>query len=168
MLFRSGALSAPCAHAGGLLTSTQTTASWVADLRPGQGGRHWVTATAAPCLSVFKPVTVARPLEADPATMPTNVFDPGHLWWRHERLHRLALRDLPSALSLIAPERDRLERQWLADPPDVPGAFAAADQLTDRWVAYLAHHPPPETRPPWLRALWRQLDRSAGIPAERG
>jgi hypothetical protein len=47
----NGALDAPCAHIGGLVTSTQTTASWVADLRGAAPGpdatpaRHWVTAT---------------------------------------------------------------------------------------------------------------------------
>jgi hypothetical protein len=77
----NGALSAPCAHAGGLVTATQSTASWVSDLRPG--GRHWVTGTAAPCTSLFKPVAVEQPLDVDPGPMPTNRYDPAYRWWRH-------------------------------------------------------------------------------------
>ncbi len=60
----NGALAAPCAHAAGTLTTTQSTASWVADLRADP--RHWVTATSAPCTSIAKPVRVGEPVDADP------------------------------------------------------------------------------------------------------
>lgn len=157
----NGALSAPCAHAGGLVTSTQSTASWVADLRGAP--RHWVTGTSAPCTSVFKPVTVDRPLSVDPEPMPTNAVDPAYRWWRHERLHRLALRDHPASLARFGPERDRVEAAWLAEPPSGADAFATADALEDRWLADLVAADLPDRRPAWLRRQWRATDRAAGV-----
>jgi secernin len=157
----NGALSAPCAHAGGLVTSTQSTASWVADLRAEP--LHWVTGTSAPCTSLFKPVTVATPLEVDPMSMPDNHVDPAYRWWRHERLHRLALRDHAASLARFGPERDRLEAGWLADPVVGTDTFAAADALEERWLADLAGAALPDRRPSWLRRQWRATDRAAGL-----
>jgi len=158
----NGALSAPCAHAGGLVTSTQSTASWVSDLR--DGGRHWVTGTSAPCTSVFKPVAVGQPLEIDPATMPTNRYDPAYRWWRHERLHRLAMRDY-TAWSRLAAARDACEAEWAAAPPPGAEAFATADELETAWFDALVGAGPRETRPRWLRALVDRDARRAGLPA---
>lgn len=151
----NGGLSAPCVHGGGLLTGSQTTASWVADL--GQD-RHWVTGTSAPCLAVFKPVRVTEPLAVDPATMPTNRADPAYRWWRHERLHRAALRSPAGGGSRTA-ERDALEAGWLADPPRSTEAFAQADALTERWADELEGTV--DVRPWWLRRQWDSLDRTA-------
>jgi len=158
----NGALSAPCAHAGGLVTSTQSTASWVSDLRPG--GRHWVTGTAAPCTSLFKPVTVEEPLQVDPGPMPTNRYDPAYRWWRHERLHRLAVRDYPAWSGELAGARDALEAEWVAAPPPGAEAFATSDDLEGGWFDALVSAVPGDTRPRWLRALTRRDARRAGLP----
>jgi dipeptidase len=159
----NGALAAPCAHAGGLLTSAQSTAPWVADLRGGT--RHWVTGTSAPCTSVFKPVDVATPLDVDPGAMPDNHMDPAYRWWRHEQLHRLALRDLPASLARFTPERDRLEAEWLAEPPDSLEAFVTADAVEAQWLADLETADLPDSRPVWLRRQWRGQNRAADVPA---
>lgn len=155
----NGALSAPCAHAGGLVTSTQSTASWVADLRAG--AVHWVTATSAPCTSLFKPVRVEVPLAVDPEPMPSNASDPAYRWWRHERLHRRVLRDHPASLARFVDERDRLEGSWLAVPPR--DAFAEADAAEARWLADLVAADLPDRRPAWLRRQWRATDRAARL-----
>ncbi len=162
----NGALAAPCVHAGGLVTSTQTTASWVADLRYAMDQVHWVTGTAAPCTSVFKPVRVTQPVDVDPDPMPTDTFDPAHRWWRHERLHRLALRDQPASLARFAAERHRLEGTFLADPPTGEEAFEAADEAEERWLADLRAADLPDRRPAWLRRQWDRTDRAARIRLE--
>ncbi len=155
----NGAMSAPCVHAGGVLTSSQTTSSWVADLR---GGRdlHWVTGTAAPCTSVFVPARVDQPCDLGPH--PTNRRDDSTLWWRHERLHRLVARDPAALLARYSHERDRVERHWIDEPPSTHDAVAEADVLRRRWLADVAAARPTDVRPAGVRRRWRRLDRAAG------
>ncbi len=158
----NGALTGPCAHAGGLLTSTQSTASWVADLRPGTpaGGRHWVTGTSAPCTGLFVPVGIAAGLTDTDGL--SNRYDVQHLWWRHEPLHRAVVRDEAAAAPYLA-ERDALERCWTDDPPSTADAVAAGELLRSTWTAKLAAVP--DTRPPRVRRQWRGWDRASGLDA---
>lgn len=155
----NGALAAPCAHAGGRLTSVQTTASWVADLRSEP--RHWVAPTAAPCTSTFLPVRVGEPADLGPA--PTNRFDPTTRWWRHELVHRLVLRDHPASVARFAAARDRTERAWLAAPPTTAEAAAELDDCESAALADLTAARLPDRRPRWLQRHWEDLDRHAAI-----
>jgi len=154
----NGAMGAPCMHAGGVATGSQTTASWVAELTPA-GARHWVTATAAPCTGLFKPVEVGRPL--DLGASPTDRFDPGTLWWRHERFHRRVMRHPEAAFPAFAPERDAIEARWLASPPDPADAFREADEARARWEAALPDAA--DRRPRFVRRYWAVRDRRAGL-----
>jgi len=156
-----GGLGAPCVHAGGMLTSSQTTASWVSDLR--HGARHWATATGAPCTSLFKPVDVARPVDLGPS--PSNVFDGASVWWLHELLHRRTLAAYGTLLPRFRPARDRTEAEWLADPPSSEAAFRQASALEQAWWADVDRAGLPDLRPRWVRRTWRSVDRLAGIDA---
>jgi secernin len=161
----NGALDAPCAHAGGLVTATQSTASWVADLRAAatdgpESATHWVTATSAPCTSLFKPAWVGRPADLGPA--PGERADDS-VWWRHERLHRAALVDPGVLLPRFSAERDRVERAWRADPPTTDDAFAEAEELEARWLADVVGARQRDRRPAWLRRAWRRWDRDSGL-----
>lgn len=144
-----------CAHASALPTRAhgQTVGSLVAELGL-DGPRVFVTATSAACVSLFKPVGFDGALP--PIGAPTGRYDPATLWWRHERLHRLALPDLGAALSHIAPERDAFEREHLSAAPDL--AFAAADALEARWEAELRRRVSGR-----LPRYWQQVDRDSGL-----
>ena len=155
----SGSVSAPCAHAGGLLAAVQTTASWVSDLRPGQV-RHFATGTAAPCTSLFKPVEVSTPLDLGPKAK--DRYDPAALWWRHERLHRHVLRD-PAALLPLLAHRDEIEARWLGAPPHPRDAFAEADRHLAQWTGAVCARPVVDRRPLWVRRYWRVRDQRAGL-----
>lgn len=160
----NGAMSAPCMHAGGgLVANSQTTASWVADLRPGGTRRHWVTATAAPCTSIFKPITLDERPDTGPA--PGDRYDPATLWWRHERLHRAVMADPGGLLPRFAHERDRLEASWLASPPSAADAFALADQFEERWLADVQASGLPDRRPWRVRRYWAAQDDLSGMPS---
>jgi hypothetical protein len=147
-------------HAGGLVAASQTTASWVAELRPG-GARHFATATAAPCLSLFKPVRVGEPLALGPA--PTDRCDPDTLWWRHERLHRRLIADPARLAEAYVAERDSLEADLLAHGAEPAEAFALGDALLARWLARTEAEPARDRRPPVARRYWRKRDERAGV-----
>ncbi len=153
----NGSMRGPNMHAGGLVTASQTVASWVADLRAEP--LHWTTATADPALSLFKPVRVAEPADLGP--LPTNRADDTTTWWRHERIHRLALRDWARALAIVLPTRHAVEAEWLADPPDSAAAFARAADVEDEWLAALEAADLTDTRPGWLRRVWSGYHRAA-------
>lgn len=157
----NGAMRAPCVHAGGLLAASQTTAAWVASLRPGDV-RHYATATAAPCLSVFKRVDPFEPLALGPA--PDDRFDPETLWWRHERLHRALIADpVPLADAYVA-ERDALEAALLGDSAGPAESFARAETLLARWLKRIESEPRRDRRPPIARAYWKKRDARAALP----
>lgn len=156
----NGAMRAPCMHAGGVLVGSQTTASWVSELRP-DAMRHWVTATAAPCTSLFKPVRVGEPLDVGPA--PSDRADARSLWWRHERLHRRVMRDPVSLLPLFAGDRDAIEARWLENVPDPAAAFVEADRRLEEWTGRVAAAGGEDRRPAWVRRYWAERDRRAGI-----
>ena len=71
-----------CMHAADGERTGQTVNSMVSELRAGQAV-HWVTGTAAPCLSIFKPIVPGVPLPAQ-GPRPKDKCDPATLWWRHE------------------------------------------------------------------------------------
>jgi secernin len=156
----NGAMGAPCVHAGGLVANSQTTASWVAELRP-DAARHWVTATASPCTGLFKPVSVTNPLDLGPA--PADRAEDGSLWWRWERLARRVASDPERLLALYAVDRDSLEAEWLAAPPEPAKAFADAERLLAEWEARVTGAGGADLRPLWTRRYWRTRNQRAGI-----
>jgi dipeptidase len=159
----NGTLSMPCMHGGGVVASSLSTASWVADLRP-ESVQHWVTATSSPCLSLFKPVTVHKAVDIGPA--PGERSGDGSLWWAHEALHRKVMRAPAELAPLFTSERDELESAWLAHVPDSDAAFADHRSRIEQWTARVdeaaASTSARDARPLWARRYWRKRERTAG------
>jgi dipeptidase len=155
----NGAMAAPCMHAGGLVAASQTTASWVSELRPGEC-RQFATGTSAPCLSLFKPLRVDTPLDlgAPPGASPD-----ASLWWTHERLHRAVMRDPAHLAPLFLADRDALETGWLtATDNDAQGAWTASRAALLEWIGRVeAAAPGPDTRP-WVARLYWARQRAPG------
>ena len=161
-----------CMHAADGERGGQTVNSLVSELREAHAV-HWVTGTAAPCSSIFKPVFADAPPPAH-GPRPTDHFDPRALWWRHERLHRAMLGDFPIHLAAIRDERDALEADFYARVMDVAAGGDAADRaavvaacwteasaVEDRWMAEIdAAAPPGEAA---YRASWVEMNRLAGV-----
>ena len=162
-----------CMHAGTEDRFGQTTASWVSELRLG-AAVHWVTGTAAPCISIYKPLLLGLPMPSH-GPRPTAHFDPESLWWRHERLHRRALMaDFSGFLEQIRQERDELEAAFrsrvLSALDDGSGVeqtrvieecWKQAINAEDRWSAQLSK-PTMRVDKRYL-AAWTQESEAAGL-----
>ncbi len=162
-------------HAGfGPVRGSQSVGSMVSRLDPGRP-LHFVTGTSGPCTSVFKPVWLDAGLP-DLGPAPTGQFDPDTLFWRHEALHRAALRDYPGWAELI-PDRERLEAglraEALACTHETPAAradlsaasFARAGAAEADWLTRLGRRDS-RRRLTWHYSLaWRGFDRQAQMPS---
>jgi secernin len=123
----------------------QTTASWVADLAPRRIV-HWVTGTAAPCTSLFKPVLLEIGMPSH-GPKPGEQEDSSTLWWRHEQLRRsldradIALRDA------FIEERHALEERFLDDVAHCPAISDRASRDEARRI---------------VEACWQEADAFEG------
>jgi secernin len=171
-----------CMHAGTEDRPGQAVGAMVSELFPGRGV-HWVTATAAPCISIFKPVLLNAPLPWH-GPSPDDRFDARTLWWRHELLHRRAIAgNYGRFLDEIRPERDALEARFQRRIRAVMhGASAAeraqavewcwkeASRTEERWLARLG--PPSSSRDTPFDAAWNEMNRKADMniaqPGGRG
>lgn len=172
-----------CMHAAnGLSRASQTTGSLVCHLRGGLS-THWITGTAAPCTSIFKPFFFEAGALADVGPEPTGTYNPANLWWAHERLHRAILMDYPTRMAAIAAERDRLEERFAAEDEKIMveagklsadgrtsrlaafsrECFAAAREAERRWTTTVTKMEVTKRPPALFRAYWGKQNKKAGL-----
>jgi secernin len=168
-----------CAHAGyGPVRVSQTTGSWVSELPAAAvPATHWVTGTAAPCLSVRVPVwfdAVDAAGLPDRGPAPGGAHTRGSLWWDHEDVHRTILRDYARLRRLIEADRQEVQAridEWAAAAVTgssadrvecTRSAFAAVTDAYGRWRQIVGEAAPTRAgRSPYARA-WRGFDKAAG------
>ena len=163
-----------CNHASfGPVRIDGTNSSLASHLNPDHP-THFITGTAAPCTGIFKPVWVDAPItDYDP--QPTGTYDEATLFWRHEALHRTILRDFQHRLSLIQPERDGLETQFVQGAlalaaasaeertPFASQCFAQADEALAHWREMQTEVEDRTTRN-WLNKIaWDSANRQVNI-----
>jgi dipeptidase len=173
---RQGLLGADiCMHAGyGPVRNSQTTGSIVSHLLPNLQ-THWLTGTAAPCTSIFKPVWIDSGLP-DIGPAPTGTYDNKTLWWRHEALHRMIIRDYPTRIELIREEQNEMEGAFTRTARGVAErgqserglftkrCFSQAQETTLRWTEQVCM-PKIRNNPSRLyQAAWRGFNKKAGFP----
>lgn len=161
-----------CMHAAwGPVRGSQSAGSMVSHLAPGLH-THWVTATSAPCTSIFKPVWLDAGLP-EIGLPPTGEYNPQCLWWQHERLHRAVLRGYPDRLAAYQGDRDRLEAGFIDAAPTGAGtaqeraAFSAqcferAGQAEAAWLQRV-NAVPPRPLPFYYDLAWQGFNRQAGF-----
>ena len=164
-----------CMHAAGIATPSQTTGSMVAELRPAGKSTYWFTGTAAPCISLFKPIYIPGKnllsgLFDEPGAKPD-----GSLWWRHEKLHRLALKNLAAAGELFLAERNAVEDELVRAERSVfnkpassrekfsKAAWSEADSLLEKWTARVSSAKIRGAFHPLYRSYWNKQNKKVNI-----
>jgi dipeptidase len=163
-----------CVHAG-----PQENRWWQADgAMVTDVGDHgvmiWVTGTSGNCVSIFKPVFMGMDLPEIGPT-PTEHFDPGSLWWKHELLHRRSMADFDGLVPEIRRDFDALESAFVAEAESIrkstPGekldfmkyCFQKSMQATETWISRLRARTDLQFTDPAYRAMWRKLNAEAGL-----
>jgi secernin len=153
----NGAMSAPCMHAGGIVAGSQTVGSWVSELTES-GARHFATGTAAPCLSLFRPVHFGEEIHSSSKS-----------WWRFEKIHRAVIKAPSRLVGSFLQERDALEKKLCESGEQ---AESEIEEWLSRWERWLIQQPIVEERPWWLRRYWSQTEIEAKqgdrLPARKG
>ena len=162
-----GGMSGPCMHGAGLAVNVQTTSSWVSRLSP-QGDSHYLTATSAPCMSLFKPAQVHTPISSEYLGAPAiGRADAHSLFWLQERLHCLVMRDPERLLPLFETERNQVELRWLNNPLPSAEAFAVHRELIHKWTQLVTQSLQSDPigkrrRPPWVEQYWNRQNQRVG------
>lgn len=152
----------PCAHASWSPArhAQQTTSSLIARLDPG-APKVWATGTSSPCLSVFKPAPM------NPDFFPLHLvedrdYEAKRLWWAHERLHRVCLRDFAKHPAAFAEDREGFQRECLAPGADPLHAWKTHRDKVDEWYAAVQDRGR-VTIPRPAMAYWRRQSRAAAM-----
>jgi dipeptidase len=160
-----------CMHASfGPVRASQTVGSLVSHLHPEQA-THFVTATAAPCTSLFKPRWIDAELLGG-GSEPAGTYDPAHLFWRHERLHRSTLIEYPRLVRLYQDERDEIEARFATQALELAGkpvteraafverCYAEAEAAEERWLVRVKAVRATNRTGALFQAAWRGFNRS--------
>ncbi len=164
-----------CMHAAwGPIRGSQSIGSMVSKLDRSDSV-HWLTGTSAPCTSLFKPVWLDSGLP-DHGTAPKGVFDETSLFWKHEFIHRLILRDYAQRIALIKPSQASFEKEMLKETEENLTSsynqrkilserfFIEAEEIEAGWLRAIKNTITKHKNPPSYRKAWNVFDEQAGLP----
>ncbi len=119
-----------CLHASGITAPSQTTGSMVVQIE--ERPVVWLTGTAAPCLSIFKPFFFGHSNLQSPDWIIPGATPDDSLWWKHERMHRAVLSNFMKHAPDIQARRDALEYEFISRLPDRDQPADAVEQYSNR------------------------------------
>ena len=161
-----------CMHAGwGPIRGSQSAGSMVSQL-DRTDTVHWVTGTAAPCTSLFKPVWMDCGVP-EHGTSPKGTYDENALYWRHEMLHRQILKNYPARIQVIREDQSRFENEMLQEVAENLTAsvnkrksisklwFDRAGDLETKWSNKLSSLTNSRHGSLLYRLAWKKFNREA-------
>lgn len=162
-----------CAHAGfGPIRISQSTGSMVSKLTQPLD-THWITATSAPCTSIFKPIWIDSGF-SDMQVTPTGIYDEASIWWQHELLHREILRGYGVRAAFFLEERNHLENEFIAKSnvrmnvserrKVSDECFRTAREADQRWLYQLRSIKNSRSMRFYHAMAWRRINQKGKIP----
>ncbi len=162
-----------CAHAGNLITrnASQTTGSMIVHLTK-KNTTVWVTATSAPCISMFKPLWFDNIVLPDLGSKPDVKFDINSFWWKHELLHREVIKNFQNRIKYIKDERNNAEELLLDSvyKKNKKGieiskaAFENHFQLIDKWIEEVGNIEIIDAPNVLYKYYWKKLNKKVKLP----
>jgi dipeptidase len=164
-----------CMHSGwGPIRLSQTTGSLVTHNTENLS-THWVTATASPCTSIFKPVWLDTGIP-DTGSSPTGEFDLKSLFWRHELVHRRIIENYPERIGIIRNDISEVENSFFLKSGTLFSGsfedrktfsfdcFKKSDTLEREWSEKINKHPIRNKNRFLYRLAWRKTNQAARFP----
>lgn len=164
-----------CMHAGfGPIRTSQSAGSMVSEIGPHMN-THWLTGTAAPCISIFKPVWIDSGIP-ESVKAPKKQFDGLTLFWKHERLHREVIKDYRSRIKAFGSQIQDLEAHFLLEGKEISKqdikkraafsqvCFFRADQLDESILPRVKSLPIQYKNHFYYTMAWSKLDKEAEMP----
>ncbi len=137
----------------------------------------FVTGTASPCTSLFKPVWMDASLP-DIGPAPADEYDLRSLFWQHELVHRATIQDYEARIAAYLDERDTTEKGFIDGALNIASASAAkrakfsadcfeqALTIEANWYERVKQIP---AKPKWTwiyNYAWNQFNKQANMPAD--
>ena len=132
-----------------------------------------MTATSAPCTSIFKPIWFGSGLP-EQGPIPDGKYDSQSIWWQHELLHRATLLDYPNRIIQYQVEQDALQSEIIQNADEIINkscddrsivseeSFSKIREFETRWAKKLQENP--KDKSTWYyRLAWQSFNRNAGI-----
>jgi len=161
-----------CMHSGfGPIRVSQTTGSMVVEQK-GERLIVWVTGSSAPCLSIFKPMTLSQEMNYfGPA--PALNYDSNSYWWQHERIHRKILNNYEELSQLYIKELMELESSFIEKMNNfdekielIADCFDDAIKFQSKWIKKLQQINFKDKRKILYKISWNKNNRLAGLPID--
>lgn len=147
-------------QADGLLSRWQTTGSFVVELLPEHPPSIWTTATSSPEISLFKPVYLeGTALMQNEWHEPSSQADES-IWWKHEKLYRLMLKNYAAAYGLIKDELRKTQKEWIRDVDRFTSEETSSEEFNHITFYYFRKHRE-------LITHWTNLIRDAELPSHK-
>jgi len=137
----------------------------------------WVTGTSGTCVSIFKPVFLGLDLP-DMGPEPNDIFNPQALWWKHELLHRRAMRDFDRFMPEIRNDFDLIEAELLENASGVKRgslkekkelmeySFRVSLAATEKWIKVLSLSKISDIEDQAYGNMWDLVNNECGISKE--